>query len=274
MNIVQLHERVRFWVDIVSSTRFDSQDIDNALNIAIDNKWRESYDQSRVMNKSDAFQRVQRIRDELGPLVRMVQESDSEITLSSNEILINDEKYGYLLALEVGFGDEGMQPAFPMTHDRLIVNERNPYRRKRTSPNSKVYYYEQAGIEENEGKGKIIIDHAFTSNPSDVNFYYLSQDNIVNYGTEYDGEQNHNVGDIFIAVTNCTYRGTVYTIGSKFTILSSELDFVGTAVKGYTECKIRPTTHEEISRRAAINCLLTAKEVEKANALRQEIMTT
>ena len=70
MKIVQLHERVRFWVDVVASTRFESEDLDNAINVAIDNKVRESYDQSRPMNRSDAFQRVQRIRDELGPLVK------------------------------------------------------------------------------------------------------------------------------------------------------------------------------------------------------------
>ena len=33
MNIVQLHERVRFWVDAVASTRFDIADINNAIPI-------------------------------------------------------------------------------------------------------------------------------------------------------------------------------------------------------------------------------------------------
>ena len=271
MNIVQIHERVRFWVDIVASTRFESQDIDNAVNIAIDNKVRESYDQNRPMNRSDAFQRVQRIRDELGPLVKstingIIITNYSIAAMKSSLVLKTSIiDYGWLLAMRVQDADYGSEwhPVFPITHDRKNIVERNPYRKVRRTPESKLYYYE-------ENSGWIIL-HSF-GDLDDVEIHYLATPAIINYGIEYTSAKEFTIADQVIAVTETVYNGTTYKIGEKFTIVFEHLTITsGLVVFSYTECDVRETTHEEISRRAAINCLVTARQNDLANELRKEI---
>ncbi len=272
MNIVQLHERVRFWVDIVASTRFESQDIDNAINVAIVNKVRESYDQNRPMNRSDAFQRVQRVRDELGPLVKKILKSGSSIAIAytnSENVLTLESSvtdYGWLLAMRIkdtSFG-AAWHSVFPITHNRKNVVERNPYRRVRRTPESKSYYYEE--------NGGWIIKEAFGEILSDAEIHYLATPAIVNYGIEYDSTKVFTIADQIIAVAETVYNSVTYKIGEKFAIVSGHLSITsGLVVFSYTECDVRKTTHEEISRRAAINCLITARQNDLANELRKEI---
>lgn len=266
-------------MDIVSSTRFESEDLDNGLNVAIDNKVRESYDQNRPMNKSDAFQRVQRVRDELGPLVKKAT-SGAGVTLdlalgeagdTTVDIVVtitDPDSYGYLLALRLKDSTGGWHPCYPMTYDRKNVIPRNPFRRVRSTPQSKVYYYEQ--------DGDILIHHPFDASlfgSMDVDLSYLGIPAIVNYGVERTASFSFTNGEQVIAVEETLYAGVTYVIGQKFTITTaSGLNITtGRVVNQYVECDVRGSTHEEISRRAAINLLLTANEKDKALALRQEI---
>jgi hypothetical protein len=265
MNIVQFHERVRFWADVVSSTRFESEDIDNGINIAVDNKWRESYDQNRVMNRSDSFQRVQRIRDELGNLVKLGTKDSEGITLADNVIESLPDNYGYLLSLEALFDGFGYQPVFPISHNQKSVVSKNPFRRVRTSPSSKCYYYEE--------DGGIVIQHGYQVDVSNIKLYYLARPGIVNYGIEYDSSHSFSNGDKVIAVEETVYNGVTYRIGDEILIVNPNLTITsGLVVFNFNDCDIRDTAHEEISRRGAINCLITANQGDKANALRQEIM--
>lgn len=260
-------------MDIVSSTRFESQDLDNALNISIDSKVRESYDQNRPMNRSDAFQRVQRVRDELGPLVQKADIS-SGLSLSG----IDDDffigfsdltEYRHLLALKIKDSNGGWHPCYPLTYDRKNIIQRNPYRRVRITPQSKSYYLEQ--------DSKLLIETALNVSAGDVvdaRLDYLANPLIVYYGIERDSTYTFASGTVVIAVVETYYNGVTYQIGQKFTIANPFLSLTsgGLVVDSFVECDVRGSTHEEISRRAAINCLLTAGENEKVNALRQEIM--
>jgi len=271
MNIVQLHERVRFWVDIVASTRFESEDIDNAVNIAIDNKVRESYDQNRPMNRSDAFQRVQRVRDELGPLVRKLDVDDLELTQEADgdkNLLIflksDITNYGWLLSMRMHSSSySAWYPVFPLTHNRKNVVERNPYRKVRRTPQSKSYYYEEAS-------GWIVRHDC--GDVDNIEMYYLATPAIVNYGIEYDSTKVFTINDQVIAVEETVYNTITYKIGEKFTIVVGVLSITsGLIVFSYIECDVRKTTHEEISRRAAMNCLTAARQYDKVNDLRKEI---
>lgn len=273
MNIIQLHERVRFWVDVVASPRYESQDIDNALNVCIDNKVRESYDKNLPMNRSDSFQRVQRIRDELGPLVKKLI-SGSGLTISKdgtqNKLSLqnNVEDYGWLLSMRIQDSDlsKGWHPVYPLTFNRKNILSRNPFRRVRVTPQSKCYYYENEGawlIEDSLG------------NLDNAEIWYLATPAIVNYGVEYTSSHSFSDGDVIIAIEETVYIGVTYKIGDKITILNPNLQITsGTVVFDYVECNIRSTTHEEISRRASVNLLLTAKEFDKATRLREEILAS
>lgn len=269
-------------MDIVSSTRFESEDLDNGLNVAIDNKVRESYDQNMPMNKSDAFQRVQRVRDELGGLVKKLGNdagpaNPTEMVLANgNEIRIQNENYRHLLALRVVLASGGWHPAYPLSYDRKNVTPRNPFRRVRSTPQSKIYYIEHGGTSYSEGQDtelNIFIELPSGEVVTDFELSCLMNPAIVNYGVEQTASYSFTNGEQVIAVEETVYAGVTYVIGQKFTITTgSGLNITtGRVVHQYVECDVRGSTHEEISRRAAINLLLTANEKDKALALRQEI---
>ena len=271
MNIVQLHERVRFWVDTVASARFESEDIDNGLNIAIENKVRESYDSNRPMNNSDTFQRVQRLRDELGPLVKKLT-NGSGLTIirvgTKNRIEVSNsiEDYGWMLSLQITDVNGVEHPVYPLSYNRKNVISKSTYRRPRTVPNVKAYYIEEAG--------KINI-HDTIGVLSDAEIYYLAIPKTVNYGIEYTSTKAFVAGNVLYAVTPTVYNGVTYKIGGKITVVNGITSITsGTVVFDYVETELTATVHEEISRRAAINCLLTAGQGDKAKALREEIVSS
>lgn len=267
MTIFELHERVKFWIDTVGTVRFEYFDIDNALNVAIDNKWQESYGSNRIMNHADSFQKIQRIRDELGAFVqRITLTSGLSLNTSSGikTIVKSVTDYGYLLSLKVT-SENGEFAGIPISLKRKNILHQNPFRSITSTLSRKCYYSELDGNIE-------LIDNVGTI--SDVEMYYLATPNIVSYGAE------RTVGFVFdstrevIAITNVSYGTSYKYSGDKFTITSGTSIGSGKVIDGYVECNLRNTLHEEISRRAAINCLLTAGYFDKAKALQQEIMAS
>jgi hypothetical protein len=215
---------------------------------------------------------VQRLRDELGPIVKKLTEANGIITTSEGEnyaISVQDSitDYGWLLSLRVKDKNLGKNwhPVYPITFNRKNVVSRNPFRRVRIFPQSKWYYYEEAG--------KIILMNDFEE-CEDSEIYYLANPGLVNYGIEIDMAKDFVPnGTSVIAVTQCMYNSITYVIGSKFqTIPAPTGSATGIATYSFVECQLRQTTHEEISRRAAINCLFVTGQFEKAKALREEIM--
>lgn len=268
MNIVQLHERVRFWIDSVASTRFESEDIDNALNVAIDSKILESYDQHRPNNKSDSFQRTQRLRDILGPIVTKATKVTSGFSLTAaNMITIaSTANYQFLVSLGIKIGTV-VYECIPLTYDRKNILYKNPFRKPRMTPTVRMYY--------NEVDGNIEITHASTLALTDFELYYIKTPDTVNYGIEYDSTHAFAAGQEIIAVEETVYNGVTYKIGEKITISNPILNITsGLVVYSYTNCNLRSIIHEEISRRAAINCLMTAGQTEKAKLLREEIIAS
>jgi hypothetical protein len=267
MNIVQLHERVRFWIDSVASTRFDSQDIDNGLNIAIDNKVLETYDKNRPMNRSDSFQRTQRVRDILGPIVAFANKSTTGFSLNTDTITITSTTgYQYLVSLGIKIGTT-VYDCVPLTYDRKTVISKNPFRKPRMTPTVRMYY--------NELEGNITITHAYIGSLTDFELYYIKTPAIINYGVEYNSTHVFATGNKVITVEETVYNAVTYPIGSEITIDTIHLNITsGLVVYGYTECDLRSSVHEEISRRGAINCLISAKQGDKAKLLREEIIAS
>lgn len=269
MNIVQLHERVRFWVDVVSSTRFDWLDIDQALNITIDNKVRESYDQNRPLNKSDSFQRVQRIRDELNILVKPLTIGNG-LTLTGNKITIDSSvtDYGWQLSLSIKeTGGSNFRDVFPLPLNRKSRNISNPFRRVKLTPVPKSYYYEE--------NGGIILDHPFDS-ISDVEIYYLARPATVYYGYEQGVGWTPGLGEDIdvIVVEEMHMNSMAYKMGTELQMTYPDQILQGLIVYNFVNSELPDTLHEEISRRAAINLLMVGKEFDKAAELRKEIMAS
>ena len=266
MNIVQLHERTRYLIDAVASTRFEALDIDNALNIALDNKVRESYDRNRLHNKSDSFQSVQRVRDELGPIVKKITKADG-LSISGDLISLQSsiDNFRYTLALRIKDSSGSWYPLEPLTLDRKNVIDKNPYRRVRSTPFSKFYY--------NELEGKYEITHNLSS-IDDAELYYLAEPTKFRYGQTDTGSKTFSAGDILYATETTEYNSVIYIIGSKIVITSGVLSITsGEVLWDYDEAEIRSSTHEEIARKAAVQCLHTAGEHEKAKSLQEAILS-
>jgi hypothetical protein len=268
MNIVQLHERVRFWTDTVGSARFDSVDIDNAVNTAMNDIIDERYMPGRKLSQNSHFQRTQRVRDELSELVR---ESDSSnpgnilFQVYSSYALIPKSSfpsdYKYLLAIATYDATGKKYNCWPITYDRINVVSDNPYRRPRTFPNVKQYY--------NESVSGIKITSTLGATAVKAVIHYLSQATQWKYGIEYDSSHSFASGrTVIVTSESAVYNGVTYLLGSTITIAAPFLQITsGTVIDFYVNSNIGLALHEEIARKGAVNALLSIKEFDKAKAL-------
>lgn len=286
MNIIQQHERARFLLDRVATARFESEDVDNALNGEIESIVREKYDQTRLQNRSDAFERTQRVRDELKSLLKYADKINGlylyptvdqktciiQFTdfLGSADPTITD--YRYLITIQLKDSDGTIYPVFPLQSNMKTTFKRNPFRRPRHEPISKFYYQEG-----NIGYAKWIIHMSFPTGVSinDVILEYLGDPTTVNYGVEYDSAKTFANGTKLIAVEQTVYAGATYVIGERITIANPNYSITsGLVVANFVETELPASLHEEICRRAASSLLISVGESEKAKAILSQIIAT
>ena len=269
MNIVQLHDRVRFWIDTVASTRFESDDIDQAINNAAVEIADEKYSKSRLNHRGDSFQNSQRVRDELSNLVKPL-DTDGSLTLTkhSGYVLVSNfpDDYKYLLAIAL-YVDDDKYNAWPETYDRKNVTKNNPFRRIRSTPTVKCYFLEdETGIK---------IYHPFDQDiPTKAEIVYLADPVDVFYG--YEKTPSDSIGGnvpIICSLTPTGYDGTDYVSGTALTTAPSLWVIThGLAVVDFVNPDINIPLHEELAKRAAANCLLSAKDYEKYKVFKAEVL--
>jgi len=286
MNIIQQHEKARFLLDKVGSPRFESEDVDNALNGEIELIVREKYDQTRLQNRSDAFQRTQRVRDELRPLMKFADKlnglslypstDQSTVLAMFGSILGGDPDitdYRYLITMRIEDSAGTFYPVFPLQSNMKTVYKRNPFRRVRLNPISKFYYTERS-------LGGAAQWEIYMSLPSGVTFEdliveYLKDPTTVNYGVEYDSSKTFANGTKLIAVEETVYAGATYVIGERITIANPNYSITsGLVVANFVETELPASLHEEICRRAASSLLISVGESEKAKAILSQIIAT
>lgn len=271
MNIVQLHDRVRFWIDTVASVRFESDDIDQGITVAVNEVADEKYDHSRLNHHSDTFQKTQRVRDELGDLVKSL-DTDGSLTLTKSvgSVLISTfpDDYKYLLSIALYVGTTKYD-VDPMTYNEKNVIEKNPFRRVTAGPYNRLYYIEsELGIK---------IDHPFAeAAPTKVEIDYLSKPVDVFYG--YEKGPADTIGTttpIITSLSPTSYDSTEYVSGTALTTngVTGVIDY-GLAVVDFVNPNINGYLHEEIARRAALNCLLTSGNIDKYKILKAETLAT
>lgn len=258
MNIIQIHERVRFWLDSVGSARFDTFDIDIALNTSMNKLIEDRYEESR-MNRGDSFQQTQKVRDELSNIVKKVEITTTNSTgISLVPIADIPAGYNYLLAL--GIKGTITYPCTPTTYDLLNTLQSNPYRRVRQKLFPKIYY-----IESNEG---ITVHHIMPGITKAV-LHYLTSAVQWRYGIDYTSSKSFTVGDKVIVNSDIvTYNGVTYYRGDQITIVTGHLSItLGTVNFDYVSSDINANLHEEIARMAAVHALISIREVDKAKIL-------
>lgn len=268
MNIVELHERVRFWLDLVGSARIESSDIDNAVNIAMNDIIDEKYLPLRQLNSNEFFQKTQKLRDELSSLVK---ESDSsvggQITFSHFPgydlipAVSFPADYKYLLAIATYSSTGTVYNCWPITYDRINVIQDNPFRRVRQTPLVKQYY--------NESSSGIKITNVIIPVAVKAVIHYLSVPIQWKYGIEYGAGHNFTDNEVIIVTSEtAVYNGTTYLRGSQITIVNPFNQITsGTALSQYTNSNINHSLHELISRKASVVYLMTIKEFDKAKAI-------
>ncbi len=267
MNVVQLHERVRFWLDITGTARFENVDLDNAINAAMTMIIENKYMASRANRTGDSFQRTQKVRDELSRLVKV---SDSSVTGS---ITINGSSgsslipiasfpsdYKYLLCVAVYDPESNKLNCWPTTYDEIYVLPRNPYRRPRSTVFPKQYF-----IESDLG---ISVLHNFNS-LTRAEMYYLAIPIKWNYGIEViSGDAIDDNTKLIVTSETLVYASTTYLRGDELTIAAPNLVLTsGTAIKSFVNSDINENLHESIAQSAAINALISIGDSEKVNLL-------
>jgi len=273
MNIVQLHDRVRFWVDTVSSARFESDDIDQSINSAMIEIVDEKYDRSRLNHQKDTVQRTQRIRDELSNIVKE-DDSDGSLSISkeTDHVLVevaslpSDYKYLLTIALYVGTTKYDIQP---ISYDRQNVTSKNPFRRIKSGIINALYY--------NELNTGIKVHHPFAqAAPTKIEIVYLAKPVDVFYGYEKEPADTIGLNTPFItSLSPTSYKSTEYVSGTALTTdgVTSVIDY-GLAVTDFVNPEINGFLHEEIAKRAAAGCLLTSGNYEKYKTLKAETLAT
>lgn len=259
MNIVQLHERTRFWLDQVGSARFEPFDIDNAINSGMNDLVEQKYQSTRLINRGDSFQRTQKLRDELSNIVKKIEPATTNSTNKSLvPVALIPAGYKYLLAIAAYNGSN--YPGTPLTYDRRFEIEKNPFRRLRSKPFPKVYY-----IENEEG---IEMLHALT-NVTKAIIYYLVEATQWKWGIDYTSTKAFTVGNVVLVNSDLVvYNGSNYLRGDPITIVQGHTNITsGTVLYDYVSSNINSNLHEEIARKGAINALLSIKEFDKVKSL-------
>jgi hypothetical protein len=267
MNIVQLHEQVRYWLDIVTFPRVSSTDIDNALNISTENLITEKYDQTRLNHRGDSFQRTQRIRDELKPLVKGDNWNIATLAIANAQFPAD---YRYLLALKIKDDVGVYHNCYPMTYDEEFIVSRNPFRKAKSGAFERYYYNEYSeGI-------RLLIPVGVTLGTTDAAWvFYLANPAIIVYGVEYDSGHTFAEGNIVYAVTETVYDSVTYPIGSAITIVAGHLTITsGTVVFGYTNSNLPVSLHNEIAKMAAANICEITGAYEKSKTIKADLIAT
>lgn len=102
-NTVQLHKKVRYWLDQSRSPRFLLNQIDDAINNSIDDIMKERFIPESPQDSERGFQRTRVLRDELRPLVKKVSTSQRSWTVLAHNGIGNKYSFvkGYYYRVDV-----------------------------------------------------------------------------------------------------------------------------------------------------------------------------
>lgn len=275
MNIVEQFERIKFWLDVVASPRFDISVIENALNDAIFSVTDSKYESSQKQLSQDSFQRTQKVRDQLSNLIATPQGwlagGTAVIDAFQNTYTISlrsEEKYRYLLCARAksAFSGETFN-LWPLTYNRKNLISSNPFRKPRSTFFGKWYYIEK-------GTDIIIYTSVGETNIT-VEVYYLKDPNKSRWGHEYTSTKNFVQGNVVIPLNEVVYATQTYKLGQQFTIAANPLAITsGKVLFDHEETDLNQQTHEGVCRLAALNLLLTTKEADKYKELKEKMMVS
>jgi len=272
MNIVELHKEIHSINDIVESPRFETWQIDQAINYASKVIVKNRYDKALMENKSQRSLNLMRLRDELYTIVKKQSTEDNPATieLSDDIITIGSLPDRYIYTLAVKFKINNLQEDFAsfITYPELPVLNNNPFRRpSKTYPYKFYYLLSSLGIELIYGK------HS-SDEVTEAELYYLDNPVDVNYGTTITTSTAAFVEDKnCIAQADGTSQGTTtYKEGEEFTLTAGSQLAAGSASINYVSSDLPEILHTELAQEAAKWLELKIKDFDKWKALEEKEM--
>lgn len=267
MNIVQLHERVRYWLNYIGSPRYEPDDIDLGINVAVNQIQKEKYDKTKPQHHSETFESTQAVRDELREFIKSCTKDSPGMSMTDEEtsptlIPSLPSDYRYFLAIKVKVNDT-WHPAYPMSRNKKNIVSDNTFRKPSSNGFIRCYYEEYAS--------GIRIIHDFTE-IEDFYLEYLKNPSEAFYGYEKDHTENLGVEKPFIVtMTPTSYKSTQYKIGEELETDAVDLNLdYGKAVIDYINPEFGSSLYEDIALRAAVNCSISSGNLEKAKLLKGE----
>jgi len=276
MNILKIHDLVKFWIDEYQSPRQEDDEIDAAIWSAAKQITEERYDASKINHPGDTVDNSQRVRDELHTLVQKTTKDGTDpFIIEPNDSYRIDmvdfpEAYKYLLALEIT--DEAT-PADVAAADWRIVEavpidwkrdwlKRNPYRKpKVTGPFTRDYYEQYATFMQLHTAG----------DPQYAAITFLAEP-VENYiGVERAAGFSVTSSDYVIALGDITYSGTDYVRGDLVYMAVTTTWTGDDILTNFVDTDLPDTLHEELAKKATIFLLERVDLAQKAQGYMQEI---
>lgn len=246
MNIIQLHQRVKFWLDHKFSPRFRLSDYDDAINVAILDIVKDRIGNVKQLGKPYSIQSSQVLREELYTLIKMSPNLYTPTQIASSVGYLENYPPDHYLLLNLFATINGKEyvcyPTNNNEYDQLI---KDPFKRARLSYPDKVY-----NIESSDGQ-KIIWGESAILN--EIKMQYLSKPVEVSSGVEIKSGAVIPIGTQLISTSDKTvHLNVTYPTGVAFTVQSSASSLTsGSAVYNYVNQNTAIMLEEEIAKASA-----------------------
>lgn len=270
MNIVELHREINSINDIVESPRFESWQIDQAINHASKAIVKNRYDKAMMEKQGQRSASLMRLRDELYTIVvkKSFYDTDAPATIVNDIITLASLPSRYIYTLAVKFKVNNLQEDFAsfITYPELPVVKNNPFRRP-----SKVYPYKFYYLLSSSGV-ELIYGKVSSDTVTEAEIYCLNNPVDVNYGTTITPSTPASQFALdCIAQADGTAEGAnTYKEGEEFTLSPGSQLTAGSASISFTDSDLPEILHTELAQEAAKWLELKVKDFDKWKALEEK----
>lgn len=272
MNIVQIHQKSKFYLDSVRSPRYPYKTVTKAVNTAIHTIVNDRYDAIRKADREGTFQVSQRLRDEIYTLVYPGTVTPVPGT-KRFDIKAAYPDYWLLASMKVTISGKEIN-TIPLTYDEQNVIENNPFSRPSIDYPERVYRIEAYdGITINHGElGSLTLGSIyFIKEPVQTDLGTVLSSGIITDQTAIicymDGQIGYYDGGGNLYDTITLEEGDELTIdipGGYAQILT------GIFVKDYVNCDLPSMLHEEVCKETAKVLSGTVENYDRVKDLEQQ----
>lgn len=263
MHSDEMCTRVDFFIDKVRAPRFTiTRHKIPALNVAMRDFINDRYDNIKDQQGKISFEAVERVRDELYPLI-----TETNLVFAQN-IGTQPDDYMYEIGMRVNI-DGTLYRSRQITYNELDDVELAT--NKFTMPDKSedgVYHLKTS-------RGFRVIYGIGATGLTVMHLRYLKQPpEIIRSEIPILAGPNLTIGQLYLVIgtNSITHNAVVYTPGQYFVAVNTT--FVGGTVVLIVDCLLPDNTHDEICKRAANILMSTVDDYNKAGAMKAQERTS